>query len=84
MAKDINSKERKESIVIFGYRDTMVGLLIEYMNIDEKYTVEYFISVNPLPNLDIEAEHKNGQIVKQNLWWIIEYMESLYMLALII
>jgi UDP-N-acetylbacillosamine N-acetyltransferase len=58
MAKDINSKERKESIVIFGYRDTMVGLLIECMNIDEKYTIEYFVSVNPLPNLDIEAEHK--------------------------
>lgn len=58
MVKQINKTIGKESIAIFGYRDTMAGQLIEYMKISSNYIIEYFISVDKLPNLNIEAEHK--------------------------
>ena len=77
-----------EKIAIFGYRDSMVGQLIESMRISANYNIMYFISVNELPNLDISNEHKkrpnnktefvvNNKIYGKQLWVGKNYVDKL-------
>jgi len=51
-------KEELDKIAVFGYRDSFVGQLTEYMKNSVNYDIAYFISVNELPNLDVSSEHK--------------------------
>ena len=70
---------KKEQVVIFGYKDSLAGrvfnMLCEYTN----YEVSFFISVNELPEINIEKEHrrrpnrktefaKDGTIFGKNLY----------------
>ena len=48
----------KKEIVIFGFKDAMVGQFLEMFKIEEKYKIKYFLSINPFSDLDIDNEHK--------------------------
>ena len=53
------SVSQKKKVVIFGFKDASVGLFIEMFKILNKFDICYFVSINPLPKLDIESEHKS-------------------------
>ena len=81
----INSKKE---IVIFGFKDSMVGQFIEMFKIEQKFSIKYFISINPLPKIDIELEHKkrpnsktefviNNMIFKKPIYHIEDFIGRL-------
>lgn len=43
-----------ERIAVFGFTDTLAGQVVNFLGAD---AVAFFISVTPLPELDIEAQH---------------------------
>ena len=64
---------KKQRIAIFGFSDTLVGRVLELINLQRLYEVCLFISVNQLPVLNNDYEHsvrphgrteftKNGKI----------------------
>lgn len=44
-----------DRIAVFGTMDTLVGQVLEFM--DGMFEVECFISINEIPELDVEAQH---------------------------
>lgn len=53
-----NGRVEGERIAVFGFKDSLVGQVLELMKHSSDYVVEYFISLDKLPILDIDAEHK--------------------------
>ena len=58
-------------IAIFGFRDSSVGQLLNFLD-PKEYEVECFTSVSKLPKIDENLEHKNRpnsktEFVKDNL-----------------
>ena len=53
------SSHQKKKVVIFGFKDSLVGQFVEMFKIVNKFDICYFVSINPLPEIDIEREHKN-------------------------
>jgi acetyltransferase-like isoleucine patch superfamily enzyme len=54
-------EKERERIVVFGFKDSLVGQVIELMKRSsnyQKYRIEYFISLSQLPILDINVEKK--------------------------
>lgn len=43
-----------KQIAVFGFTDTLAGQVVNFLGLD---AVAFFISVNPLPKLDIERQH---------------------------
>ena len=58
--KSINelTQNTKEKIVIFGFKDGLVGQFLEMAQISKSYDIEYFISIEELPDLNIDHEHR--------------------------
>lgn len=48
---------RPEKIAVFGFKDSLVGQVLQFLNAEAAYDVVYFISTTELPQLDIEKEH---------------------------
>jgi acetyltransferase-like isoleucine patch superfamily enzyme len=48
---------KKQQIAIFGFSDTLVGRVLELINLQRLYEVCLFISVNQLPVLNNDYEH---------------------------
>ena len=44
-------------VAIFGFKDSLVGQVLEMLKQHTKYEVEFFISIKPLSQFDIETEH---------------------------
>ncbi len=81
-------KRELDKIAVFGYKDSFVGQLAEYMKISVNYDIAYFISVNELPSLDIGNEHKkrpnnktefpeNNKIFGKNIYIGKDYIKKL-------
>ena len=81
-------RERKEKIVVFGFKDSLVGQVIELMKHSSNYQIEYFISLNQLPILDLNLENKkrpntktefivDGKIFGKNVFVMQNYIELL-------
>ena len=45
-------------VAIFGFKDSLVGQFLEIFEINKKFNVRYFVSINPLPYISINNEHK--------------------------
>ena len=59
--RERESEREIERIVVFGFKDSLVGQVIELMKRSsnyQKYRIEYFISLSQLPILDINVEKK--------------------------
>lgn len=78
----------KIKIAVFGFKDTLVGQVIRMMETETSYSVDYFISVKPLPDVDVEEEHKkrpnkktefvkNGTIFGKRIYYDVDYIEQL-------
>ena len=50
--------DKKENIVIFGFKDSLLGQFLSISKVQEKYNIKYLISVNKIPTLNIAEEHK--------------------------
>lgn len=48
---------RPEKIAVFGFKDSLVGQVLQFLNSDAAYDIVYFFSTTGLPDLDIEKEH---------------------------
>lgn len=88
MVNKLSQKGEMNKIAVFGYRDSFVGQLTEYMKSSASYDIAYFISVNELPNLDITSEHKkrpnnktefpeNGKIFGKDIYVGKDYIDKL-------
>ena len=51
-------EKERERIVVFGFKDSLVGQIIELMKHSSNYQIEYFISLSQLPILDLNFENK--------------------------
>ena len=51
-------KLAKNRIAVFGFKDALVGQVIELMKHSTNYQIEYFISLSQLPILELAAKHK--------------------------
>jgi len=56
MDKSVSDKPIK--IAVFGFKDTLVGQVLQMLKSEGLYEVAYFISVNILPDVDIEFEQQ--------------------------
>lgn len=54
----MNDSANPEKIAVFGFKDSLVGQVLELLKFDMKYEVVYFISVNGLPSIDVDIEHQ--------------------------
>jgi UDP-N-acetylbacillosamine N-acetyltransferase len=77
-----------EKIAVFGFKDALVGQLIQFLNAETAYEIAYFISTKALPDLDIEKEHdkrpnrktefvRDGKIFGKPVFTTSEYIEKL-------
>ena len=56
--RERDRERERERIVVFGFKDSLVGQVIELMKHSLSYQIEYFISLSQLPILDINVENK--------------------------
>ena len=47
----------KEDIAVFGFKDSMAGQLLSFLQEENKYNIVFFISLTKLRRLNIEIEH---------------------------
>jgi len=78
---------KKQRIAIFGFSDTLVGRVLELINLQRLYEVCLFISVNQLPVLNNDYEHsvrphgrteftKNGKIFGKPIFVGEQYIKK--------
>ena len=88
--KSINelTQNTKEKIVIFGFKDGLVGQFLKMDQISELYDIKYFISTEKIPDIDVDYEHsqrpnnktefiENGEIFGAPIYVDSEYIERL-------
>jgi UDP-3-O-[3-hydroxymyristoyl] glucosamine N-acyltransferase len=47
-----------KNIAVFGYKDSFVGQVLNMLDIKVKNRIKFFISINKLPKLNIQNEHR--------------------------
>lgn len=52
------SSEKPVRIAVFGFKDTLVGQVLQMLKTEGLYEIAYFISVNDLPDIDIKSEEQ--------------------------
>ena len=55
-----DKEKERERIVVFGFKDSLVGQVVELMKHSSNYQIEYFISLSQLPILDLNFEKKKN------------------------
>jgi len=53
-----NSAIKKEQVVIFGYRDSLAGRVVNMLSEYTNYEIVFFVSVNELQKINVEEEHR--------------------------
>jgi acetyltransferase EpsM len=79
---------KPEKIAVFGFKDSLVGQLLQFLNAETAYEIAYFISTRELPKLNIEEEHNkrpnrktefaiDGRIFGKSIFTTLDYLEKL-------
>jgi acetyltransferase-like isoleucine patch superfamily enzyme len=45
-------------IAIFGFKDTLAGQIFEMLRSYDRYDIRYFVSINPVPDIDVERDEQ--------------------------